>query len=379
MLYLLITYMQRLGMRISALRVLKYITVRSAMALISAFVIGLIIGPKIIRILKEMKIGQPILQVDTKDGVQLPEEHQKKKGTPIMGGLIIVIALIVPVMLLCNLTDPLVLMLIAVMVGFGLVGYRDDYLKFTEKNSKGISPRAKMAAQLSLGFVVGLFLMVRGEGIVYSFTSESGGTHLCFPFVKSWYPNLGWLFIPYAMFVVTATSNATNLTDGMDGLAIGTVIVVASSLGFISYLVGRPDYAQYLIIPYVRGAGEITVFLSAMIGASVAFLWFNANPAEIFMGDTGSLALGGLLGTIALFLKQEILLVIIGGIFVLEALSVIIQVGSYRLRNKKRVFRMAPYHHHLQKLGLAEPKIIARFWIVAAILALVGLTTLKLR
>ena len=379
MLYPSITDTPTLCIHISGLRALKYITVRSAMALISAFVIGLIIGPKIIKKLKIMKIGQPILHVNTKDGVQLPEEHQKKKGTPIMGGLIIVIALILPVMLFCNITDPLVLMLVAVMVGFGLVGYRDDYLKFTQKNSKGISPRAKMAAQLTLGFIVGLFLMVRGEGIVYSFTSEIGGTHLCFPFVKSWYPNLGWLFIPYAMFVVTATSNATNLTDGMDGLAIGTVIVVASSLGIISYLAGRPDYAQYLIIPYVRGAGEITVFRSAMIGASVAFLWFNANPAEIFMGDTGSLALGGLLGTIALFLKQEILLIIIGGIFVLEALSVILQVGSYRLRNGKRIFLMAPYHHHLQKRGLAEPKIIARFWIVAAILALVGLTTLKLR
>jgi len=377
--YLLITSIQRAGIHISGLRVLKYITVRSALALICAFVVGLLIGPKVIRKLLQMKVGQPILEVTGKDGVQLPDEHKRKKGTPIMGGIIILVALIVPVLLFCNLTDPLVLMLISMMVGFGMVGYRDDYLKFTEKNSRGISGKTKLMFQLLLGLLVGLFLKFRGEGIFYALTGDTGGTHVCFPFVKNWYPDLGWLFIPYAMFVVTATSNAANLTDGMDGLAIGTVIIVAVSLSIIGYLAGRPDYSQYLIIPYIPGAGELTVFLAAMVGASTAFLWFNANPAEIFMGDTGSLALGGLLGTIALFLKQEILLVIIGGIFVLEALSVIIQVASFKFRNKKRVFLMSPYHHHLQKVGLAEPKIITRFWIVAAILALAGLTTLKLR
>jgi len=379
MIYLLISYLQRAGISPSCLRVVKYISFRAAMALIFAFAGGVILGPRIIRKLRQLKIGQQILVVTSKDGVNLPDKHRDKKGTPTMGGIIIVTAFLFPVLLFCNLTDPLILMLLAMTVGYGLLGYRDDYLKITEKKSDGISPRMKIFFQLLLGLIVGLFLKIKGAGIIYSLTSETGGTHLCFPFLKDWYPDLGWFFVPYAMLVVAATSNAVNLTDGLDGLAIGTVIIVAASYGVLAYLAGRPDFSRYLIIPYIQGGGEMAIFLAAIVGASASFLWFNANPAQVFMGDIGSLTLGGLIGTIALFLKQEVLLVIIGGIFVLEALSVIVQVASYRYRNKKRVFLMSPIHHHFEKLGIAEPKIIARFWIVSALLALVGLTTLKLR
>ena len=379
MLFLLVTYLQRAGVDISGLRVIKYISFRSAMALITAFTLGFLIGPGIIRMLRRLKVGQQIREIKSQDGIQLPDKHMDKQGTPVMGGIIIVIAFLAPVLLFCNLTDPLILMLLAMTVGFGLVGYRDDYLKITKKNADGLSARTKFICQLILGMVVGLFLKLKGDGIIYSLTSEAGGTHICFPFIKDWYPDLGWFFILYAMVVVTATSNAVNLTDGLDGLAIGTVIIVAVSYGVLAYLAGRPDFSRYLLIPYIQGGGEITIFLAAMVGGAVSFLWFNANPAQIFMGDTGSLILGGLIGTVALFLKQELLLLIIGGIFVLEALSVIIQVGSFKLRNKKRVFLMAPIHHHYEKKGIPEPKIIARFWIVATLLALAGLTTLKLR
>jgi len=378
MLYLLVTSLGQAGVDVSALGVFRYITFRSALALILAFFVAILVGPAIIRKLRKLKVGQPILEITGKDSVPMPESHMKKKGTPTMGGIMIVIGFLVPALLFCNLTEPLILMLLAITVGFGLVGYRDDYLKITKKNSKGLSARMKLICQLVLGAVVGLFLLYKGDGITYSLTSQTGGSHICFPFFKEWYPDLGWMIIPYAMLVMTATSNAVNLTDGLDGLAIGTVIVVAASFGILAYLAGRPDFSRYLIIPFVPGSGEMAVFLAAMVGAAAGFLFFNASPAEVFMGDTGSLSLGGLIGAIALFLKQEILLLIIGGIFVLEALSVIIQVTSYKLR-KKRVFLMSPIHLHFQKKGLAETKIIARFWIVAALLALVGLTTLKLR
>ncbi len=378
MFYLLITYLKRSGVSVGGFGVLHYITFRAALALIAAFVTGILIGPGIIRKLHKLKVGQRILKITKKDGVDLYAMHHKKQGTPTMGGIVILIAFIMPVILFCNLTNPLILMLVAMTVGFGLVGYRDDYLKLTKKNSKGLPARVKLLCQLGLGFIVGAFLVLKGQGIIYSLTSQTGGAHICFPFFKHWYPDLGLLFIPYAMLVVTAASNAVNLTDGLDGLAIGTVIVVAASYALIAYLVGRPDFSRYLIIPYVPGGGEIAIFLAAVIGAAASFLWFNAHPAQVFMGDIGSLTLGGLIGTIALLLKQEVLLILIGGIFVIEALSVIIQVTSYKLR-KKRVFLMSPLHHHFEKLGLAESKIIARFWIVATILALAGLTTLKLR
>jgi len=379
MLFLLINYFQKTESLGGVFRILKYISVRAALALISAFISGIFFGPLVIKRLRKLKVGQQILEITSKDGVNLPNKHKDKKGIPTMGGVIIVCAFLAPVLLLCNLTDPLILMLLAMAIGFGLVGYRDDYLKIKEKKSDGLSPRMKFFCQLLLGLIVGIFMKVKGGSIVYSLTSQTGGTHLCFPFIKNWYPDLGWFYIPYAMIVITATSNAVNLTDGLDGLAIGTVIVVAASYAIVAYVAGRPDFSRYLIIPYVPGGGEVTIFLAALVGASISFLWFNANPAQVFMGDTGSLLLGGIIGTTALFLKQEIILLIIGGIFVLEALSVIIQVGSYKLRNKRRVFLMSPIHHHFEKKGLAEPKIIARFWIVAALLALAGLTSLKLR
>ncbi|MBN1902065.1 phospho-N-acetylmuramoyl-pentapeptide-transferase [Candidatus Sumerlaeota bacterium] len=379
MIFLLISYIQRLGNDIGGWGVFRYISVRAAFALIISFLNGIILGPPMIRQLRKLKIGQQILLVTSSDGVKLPDKHLDKKGIPTMGGVIIAAAFLFPVLLLCNLTDPLILMLISVSIGFGLLGYRDDYLKIKEKNSAGLSPRMKFIFQILLGLIVGVFMKVKGEAIVYSYTSQAGGTHITVPFIKGWYPDLGWFYILYAIFVITATSNAVNLTDGLDGLAIGTVIIVAASYGIVGYLAGRADYSRYLIIPYVPGGGEVAIFLAALVGASVSFLWFNANPAQVFMGDTGSLLLGGLIGAIALFLKQELLLVIIGGIFVLEALSVIMQVASYKFRNKKRIFLMSPIHHHYEKKGLAEPKIIARFWIVAALLALAGLTSLKLR
>ncbi len=376
MLYLLVTWLRHIEVNISGIRVLQYITVRATLAIIMSFVIGVLIGPGVIRWLHDLKYGQQIRVIT--EGVPLHERHEKRKGTPTMGGIIIITALVIPVLLFCNLTNPLVLMLLAVTIGFGLVGYRDDYLKITKQNSKGLSPRKKMICQIILGSLVGLFLKFKGQDIVYAFTSEAGGTHVCFPFVKSWYPDLGWLFIPYAVFVITATSNAVNLTDGLDGLAIGTVIIATATFGVIAYLAGRPDFSRYLMIPFVPGGGEVAVFIAAILGASAAFLWYNANTAMVFMGDTGSLALGGLIGTIALFIKQDLLVLIIGGIFVIEALSVVIQVFCYR-RWGKRPFLMAPIHHHFEKLGWPEPRIITRFWIVAAIFALIGLTTLKLR
>lgn len=379
MIFLLINYLHHLGHDMGGWGVLKYISIRAALALILSFLSGVFFGPPLIRKLRKLKIGQQILLITSSDGVNLPDKHMDKKGIPTMGGIIIAIAFLLPVLFLCNLTNPLILMLLAVSIGFGLLGYRDDYLKIKEKNSAGISPRMKILCQLILGLIVGIFMKVKGDAIVYSYTSQTGGTHISFPFIKGWYPDLGWFYILYAMFVITATSNAVNLTDGLDGLAIGTLIIVAASYGIVAYLAGRPDFSRYLIIPFVPGGGEVAIFLAALVGASISFLWFNANPAQVFMGDTGSLLLGGLIGTIVLFLKQEMLLVIIGGIFVLEALSVIIQVGSYKWRNKKRVFLMSPIHHHYEKKGIAEPKIIARFWIVAALLALAGLTTLKLR
>lgn len=378
MIYLLINWLIRAGRDISFLNALRYISVRAALALILSFIIGVLIGKPVISWLRKLKYGQQIRKIDPSEGTPIPDNHLKKQGTPTMGGIIIIVGFIIPVILFCNISLPMINLLLVMTVGLGLVGYRDDYLKITGKSAKGLSGKKKFFWQLVFGAIAGLFMIYKGSDIIYSVVGKTGGAHIAFPFMKNWYPDLGWFFIPYAMIVVTATSNAVNLSDGLDGLAIGTVIVSAAGFGVVAYLVGRPDFSSYLMIPFVPGGGELTIFLAAMIGASAAFLWFNTNPAMVFMGDTGSLVLGGLVGTIALFLKQEILLLIIGGFFVLEALSVIIQVAGFKTR-KIRIFKMAPFHHHLELCGWPETRIITRMWIVATILALIGLTTLKLR
>lgn len=371
-------FLMQLDERLSFLRVLKYITFRSAMALILAFVLSLVLGPIIIRKLAALRVGQQIRKIQKPDAPDLYVMHHTKAGTPTMGGLLIIASLLIPVLLLCSLQNDLVWILIIMTLGFGIVGFLDDWLKIKRGNAKGLRARIKLACQLGLGLGLGIYLYNAHLGIFYPYKGIEGNTFLCVPFFKDLYPNLGLFFIPFVILVITATSNAVNLTDGLDGLAIGITTICALSYGVITYLVGRPDFARYLLVPFIPNGGEITVFLGGVVGAGMGFLWFNAHPAQIFMGDTGSLTLGGLLGTIALLCKQEFLLFVIGGMFVLEALSVIVQVISYKSTGK-RVFLMSPLHHHYERRGLAEAKIIARFWIISALLALFGLSILKLR
>lgn len=378
MIFYIVEFLMGVDERLDFLRVLKYITFRSAMALILAFVLSLVLGPMIIRKLASLRAGQQIRKIQKPGAPDLYVMHQAKAGTPTMGGLLIIASLLVPVLLFCNLQNKLIWILIIMTLGFGTVGFLDDWLKIKRQNAKGLRARIKLMCQLGLGLGLGIYLYHAELGIFYPHKAIEGNTFLCIPFLKDLYPDLGLLFIPFVMLVITATSNAVNLTDGLDGLAIGITITCALSYGVITYLVGRPDFARYLLVPFIPNGGEITVFLGGVVGAGMGFLWFNAHPAQIFMGDTGSLTLGGLLGTVALLAKQEFLLLVIGGIFVLEALSVIIQVISYKCTGK-RVFLMSPLHHHYERMGLAESKIIARFWIISALLALFGLSILKLR
>jgi phospho-N-acetylmuramoyl-pentapeptide-transferase len=367
----------------------QYVTLRAAVALITALFLSLMLGPRVIAILRLLKAGQPIRTVTIKGAPDLAEMHGKKAGTPTMGGVLIVFSLIVPVVLYCNLLNPLIWLLILVTFACGTIGFLDDYLKITKKNADGLSPRAKILGQVITGAIVGTYLYFFGGskavGAEYTWMSSGeahgpypGYAYILVPFFKQFYPYIGMFFIAYVILVVTFTSNAVNLTDGLDGLCIGIMTIVTIAFAIITYLASSAEQARYLMLPYVPRADEVVVFMGALAGACLGFLWFNAYPAQMFMGDTGSLTLGGIIGTVALITKQEILLGIIGGIFVIEALSVIIQVGCYKL-TRKRVFLMAPLHHHYEKLGLSESKIIARFWIVSALLALVGLSSLKLR
>lgn len=346
---------------IKLFNVFKYLTFRSIYAMITALVVCFIIGPWVIRKLE----GLQARQVIRTDG---PESHLKKQGTPTMGGVLILAAIIVPTLLWADLTNQYVWLTIFIIVGYGLIGFVDDYKKVVEKNPKGLSPRQKMFWQVILGGVVGVTL----------YTLPGFTTDVYFPFFKRIHPDLGMFYIPFAMLVIVGASNAVNLTDGLDGLAIGPVAINAATYLLFSYIAGNVRLSGYLQIPYVAGSGELAVLCGAMVGAGLGFLWYNSYPAEVFMGDVGSLSLGGGLGTLAVITKQEILLVIVGGIFVIEALSVIFQVGSYKYRGK-RIFRMAPIHHHFELKGVAEPKIIVRFWIITIILALVAISTLKLR
>jgi phospho-N-acetylmuramoyl-pentapeptide-transferase len=349
---------------VSLFNIFRYITFRTGGALITAALIVFAFGPSIIDSLRlRQGKGQPIRA----DG---PQTHFKKAGTPTMGGLMILSGIVGSTLLWANVLSPYVWAILLVTLGFGAVGFYDDYLKVTKQSHLGLSGRARLGIEFAIAALASIVIMRAGQA---PFSSS-----LTFPFVKELMLNLGWFFVPFACFVVVGAGNAVNLTDGLDGLAIVPIMIAAASFGVISYLSGNAVFADYLQIHFVPGTGELAVVLGAVIGAGLGFLWFNAPPAAIFMGDTGSLALGGLIGTIAVATKHEIVLAIIGGLFVMEALSVIIQVGYFKMTGR-RVFLMAPIHHHFEKLGWTESQVVIRFWIIAVILALVGLSTLKLR
>ncbi|MBI5694420.1 MAG: phospho-N-acetylmuramoyl-pentapeptide-transferase [Nitrospirae bacterium] len=345
------------------LNVFRYITFRTASAILTALLISFVLGPYVIRKLRALKVGQQVRL----DG---PETHLGKAGTPTMGGILILIAVIVPTLLWSDLTNVYVWLVVAVTLGFGLIGFADDYLKVVRKKTEGLKARYKFGWQMLIGLAVGVSL--------YFNPLDPYSTALSVPFFKQLIINLAWFYIPFVAIVLVGSSNAVNLTDGLDGLAIGLVGIAASANAVLVYVTGNKIFANYLQVIFIPGAGELTVFCGALIGASLGFLWFNSHPAEVFMGDVGSLALGGALGILAVLTKHEIILVIIGGIFVAEALSVMFQVASFKSTGK-RIFKMAPIHHHFEKSGWAESKVIVRFWILGIMLALVGLSTLKLR
>ncbi len=363
----------------SPLNVFRYITVRTVYASLTAMFLALVFGPWLIRKLRELQIGQYIRE-------EGPQEHKKKAGTPTMGGVLIVLSTAVPTLLWADLSNMFVLLGLFALLAFAAIGFVDDYAKVAKRQNLGLTGKRKLTLQILVSSVVAVTLLVLATHSAYS-------TQLIVPFVKRFRPDLVihslmssphlWplAFIPFLIFVavvITGSSNAVNLTDGLDGLAIGCTVIAAGALTVLTYVSSNFRWANYLEIQYIPRVGELTVFCGALVGASLGFLWYNAHPAEVFMGDVGSLALGGTLGTIAVIIKQEVLLVFVGGIFVVEALSVILQVGSFKLRGK-RIFRMAPIHHHFELLGWSESKVIVRFWIAALVFALFALTTLKLR
>lgn len=348
---------------ISAFNVFRYITFRSAYAAITALLISFLLGPFFLRMLKRRHLTEGIREY-------VPESHAAKAGTPTMGGLMILVATLVPTLLWARLDNEFVWLLVIATLWLGAVGFTDDYLKVVKKRRKGLVARYKIAGQLALGLLVGL-LVYRGSLI-------SNPSEVEVPFLKDYVLQLGASYVLFVMIVITASSNAVNLSDGLDGLAIGLATFCALAFAAMSYVTGNVKFSDYLNIPYIAGAGELTVYCAALIGASLGFLWFNAHPAEVFMGDTGSLAVGGALGTLAVLIKKEIWLVIVGFVFVLIAASVIIQIASFKLRGK-RIFLMAPLHHHFQKLGWPESKVVVRFWIVGALFALLAVSTLKIQ
>ncbi len=347
-----------------AFNLFRYITFRTGGAIATSLLICFVFGPRIIRWLKTKQgEGQPIRD----DG---PETHFKKKGTPTMGGLMILISVVVSTLLWMDLSNLYTWAVLFVTVGFGMVGFLDDYNKLTKRSSKGVSGKVRLAIQVVISGLAILAIVNASQG--------AATTGVAIPFVKDYVLQLGALFVPFAIFVVVGASNAVNLTDGLDGLATVPVIIVALCFIIISYLAGNYVFANYLQIHHIQGAGELAVFCGALVGACLGFLWFNVPPAQVFMGDTGSLALGSALGTVSVIVKHELVLAIVGGLFVMETLSVILQVASFKMTGK-RVFKMAPIHHHFEKLGWSEPTVVIRFWIIACILGLIGLSTLKLR
>jgi phospho-N-acetylmuramoyl-pentapeptide-transferase len=365
-------------LHISPFRIFRYLTFRTVFASLTALFIGLIIGPAVVRRLRDFQIGQYIRE----DG---PQAHQRKAGTPTMGGVLIVVATVVPTLLWADLSNRYVWIAVVATLAFGAIGFADDYLKVIHRRNLGLTGRAKLFYQFLTAFLIGLTLIALQHYGLYS-------TRLIVPFFKHFRPDLviGRLlhtqlwplaFLPFLIFVmiiIVGSSNAVNLTDGLDGLAIGCTVIAAGALTMLTYVSGHALFADYLEISKIPQVSELTIFCGSMVGSAIGFLWYNAHPAEIFMGDVGSLALGGAIGTVAVLIKQELLLPFIGGVFVIEALSVILQVGSYKLR-KKRIFKMAPIHHHFELLGWSESKVIVRFWIASLVFALFALTTLKLR
>ena len=350
---------------LSVLNIFRYLTVRTGGATVTALIFVFWLGPRIIDLLRvKQGKGQPIRA----DG---PQSHLlTKKGTPTMGGLMILSGVLVGILLWGNLTNAYVWVVLSVTIGFGLVGFYDDYLKVTRQTHGGFAGQARLLVEALIAAAACFAFATLGK--------QPFSTSLTFPLFKELIIDLGWFFVIFGTFIIVGAGNAVNLTDGLDGLAIGPVMIAAASFGFIAYLAGNALYADYLQIHFVSGTGELAVLCGAVIGAGLGFLWFNAPPASIFMGDTGSLALGGMIGSVAVATKHEVALAIIGGLFVLEAVSVIVQVLSFRLTGK-RVFRMAPLHHHFEQLGWTEPQIVIRFWIISIVLALAGLSTLKLR
>jgi phospho-N-acetylmuramoyl-pentapeptide-transferase len=350
---------------VGSFRLFSFITFRTGGAILTALAISLVLGPAVIRWLKSVQgQGQPIRT----DG---PESHIiTKAGTPTMGGVLILLSLAITTLLWADLSNGYVWLVLLLTLGFGAIGFADDYLKVSHQSSKGLSGRTKLGMEIALALIAAFAIAELSEPDL--------AQSLAFPFLKDVLVNFGWMFLAFVVFVIVGASNAVNLTDGLDGLAIGPIIIAAMSFGIIAYLAGNAIYAPYLQLPLVVGAGELAVFCGAMVGAGLGFLWFNAPPAMVFMGDTGSLSSGAALGTISVITKHELVLAIIGGLFVLETVSVIVQVVSFKATGR-RVFRMAPIHHHFEKKGWAEPTVVIRFWIIAIVLALVGLATLKLR
>ncbi|MFH0826677.1 MAG: phospho-N-acetylmuramoyl-pentapeptide-transferase [Candidatus Omnitrophota bacterium] len=354
-----------LNEHISFFNIFRYITFRAGLATITAFGLSLLFGPVLIRQLRRLKVGE---QIRKEDSAKLHELHRNKQDTPTMGGLLILGAIFISTMLWAEILNKYVLIALGSTLWLGITGFMDDYLKQTRKKSKGLAATTKLTSQIVLGLILGLIL----------FLDPQHSIRLELPFLKDISLNLDGLYILFVMLVIAGSSNAVNLTDGLDGLAIGIVVMVAFTFCVLSYVTGNIKFSSYLLIPHLSGAGELTVFCASILGAGLGFLWFNCHPASIFMGDVGSLALGGALGTVALLIKKELLLIIVGGIFVLEALSVILQVGSFRIF-KKRIFKIAPLHHHFQFLNWPENQVIVRFWIIAGLLALLTLVTLKIR
>jgi phospho-N-acetylmuramoyl-pentapeptide-transferase len=350
--------------QLSVLNVTRYITFRTAAASLSALAISLVLGPLMIRKLREFQIGQVIR-------TEGPTSHRPKAGTPTMGGVLILTAALVPTLLWADLTNAYIWIAVLSTASFGAIGFLDDYLKVVRRSHHGLRPRYKMGCQIGVGVLVGVALLVLAQSGHYN-------TRLIFPFFKRLIPDLGWWYLPFAVFVLVSASNAVNLTDGLDGLAISTFAIAAAAYTALAYLTGHRVLADYLLLVRFPQSAELTVFCGALVGASLGFLWYNSYPADVFMGDVGSLALGAALGTVAILIKQELLLIIVGGVFVMEATSVILQVASFKLTGQ-RVFRMAPLHHHFELIGWSEPKVITRFVILAIVCALFSLTTLKLR
>jgi phospho-N-acetylmuramoyl-pentapeptide-transferase len=365
MLYLLLPRLDEFQY-LGVLNVTRYITFRTAAASLTALAISLLLGPWMIRKLRDFQIGQVIRQ-------EGPQSHRAKAGTPTMGGLLILTSALTPTLLWADPTNPYVWIAVLATAGFGLVGFLDDYLKIVRRSHHGLIPRYKLGGQFLVAMGVGIAVLVLADQ-----NPPLYNTRLIFPFFKNLIPDLGFMYLPFAVFILVAWSNAVNLTDGLDGLAISTFGVAAAAFTALAYVTGHAVLADYLDLVRFPPAGELTIFCGALVGASLGFLWYNSYPADIFMGDVGSLALGGALATVSVLIKQELLLVIVGGVFVIEAASVVLQVASFKLTGK-RIFKMSPLHHHFELIGWSEPKIIARFLILAIICALFSLTTLKLR